>query len=180
MAVLTQNTSASNSRIISEATVPKGSYAAICLDVEDNFGVERLKYGSETEKEKIDTTTFYFGIKKGPECYVIRSKPFKLSLHEKSALFQFLKQWANETPKPGFDTVSMQEQPAQITVEHTMSAKGRIYANISSISPIMEGLEKLVPKAAEFAKLLKPQEKKVDPVDSGNWADAEEADEIPF
>ena len=172
MAVLTQNTSSSNSRIVSEATVPKGSYAAICLDVEDNFGVERLKYGSETEKEKIDTTTFYFGIKKGPECYVIRSKPFKLSLHEKSALFQFL--------KPGFDTVSMQGQPAQITVEHTMSAKGRIYANISSISPIMEGLEKLVPKAAEFAKLLKPQEKKVDPVDNVNWADGEGSDEIPF
>jgi hypothetical protein len=180
MAVLTQNTGASNSRIISETTVPKGSYIAVCIEVEDNFGVERLKYGSETEKEFIDTTTFYFGLKKGPDLHVIRSKPFKLSLHEKSALFQFLKQWNNDTPKPGFDTVSMKAQPAQITVEHTMSAKGRIYANISSISPIMEGLEKMVPPAKEFAGLLKPEAKKATPIENTSWADPEEPDEIPF
>jgi hypothetical protein len=173
MAVLTQQTSSSNSRIISEATVPKGSYVAICLDVEDNFGVERLKYGSETEKELIDTTTFYFGVKKGSDNYVIRSKAFKLSLHEKSSLFQFLKAWNNEPPKPGFDTVSMKNQSAQILVEHNMSNKGRIYANISSVSPIMEGLEKMVPKPKEFVALLKPQLPKQPDFDP-------EADEIPI
>ena len=104
---------------------------------------------------------------------MIRSKPFKLSLHEKSALFQFLKQWCNEPPKAGFDTVAMTNQPAQITVEHSMSAKGRIYANISSISPIMEGLEKMVPKPKEFVGLLKPQVRKVEEIDM-------EADEIPI
>ena len=174
MAVLKESSNAAgNSRILSEATVPKGSYIAVCLDVEDQFGVERFKFGSDTEKELIDTTTFYFGLKKGSDNYVIRSKPFKLSLHEKSALFQFLKQWNNETPKPGFDTVSMTGHPAQITVEHSMSNKGRIYANISSISPIMEGLEKMVPKLKEFTGLLKPQAKK-------DEQSEEEADEIPF
>lgn len=177
MAVLTQNTTSSASRITSETTVPKGSYIAVCLDVEDNFGVERLKYGSETEKELIDTTTFYFGLKKGPDAHVIRSKAFKLSLHEKSALFQFLKQWNNDTPKAGFDTVSQKGIPAQITVEHSMSAKGRIYANISSIQPIMEGLEKMVPAPKEFVGLLKPQvpAKRVEPE-----PDIEDTDEIPF
>jgi hypothetical protein len=176
MAVLKESTSAAgNSRILSEATVSKGSYIAVCLDVEDQFGVERLKFGSDTEKEFIDTTTFYFGLKKGSDFFVIRSKAFKLSLHEKSALFQFLKQWNNETPKPGFDTVSMTGHPAQITVEHNMSNKGRIYANISSISPIMEGLEKMVPKAKEFAALLAPQVKKAEPEQ-----ESEKADEIPF
>lgn len=176
MAVLTQATSTGGvSRILSEAQVPKGSYIAVCLDVEDNFGVERFKFGSETEKELIDTTTFYFGLKKGSESFVIRSKPFKLSLHEKSALFQFLKQWNNEVPKPGFDTVSMIGHPAQLTVEHNMSNKGRIYANISSISPIMEGLEKMVPKAKEFVGLLAPQVKKTVSVQQ-----EEEPDEISF
>lgn len=175
MAVLTQNTTPSASRITSETTVPKGSYIAVCLDVEDNFGVERLKYGSDTEKELVDTTTFYFGLKKGSDAHVIRSKAFKLSLHEKSALFQFLKQWNNDTPKAGFDTVSQKGLPAQITVEHTMSAKGRIYANISSISPIMEGLEKMVPPAKEFVGLLKPQAPK-----QAAAADTDDGDEIPF
>lgn len=174
MAVLNQ-TQSGGSRINSEAVVPKGSYIALCIDVEDNFGVERFKFGSETEKEVIDTTTFYFGLKKGSDAYVIRSKPFKLSLHEKSALFQFLKQWQNEAPKAGFDTVTLTGHPAQITVEHSMSNKGRIYANISSISPIMEGLEKMVPALADFKGLLQPQTKK-------NVANQEEneSDEIPF
>jgi hypothetical protein len=177
MAVLTQNTTPSASRITSETTVPKGSYIAVCLDVEDNFGVERLKYGSDTEKELIDTTTFYFGLKKGPDAHVIRSKAFKLSLHEKSALFQFLKQWNNEAPKAGFDTVSQKWVAAQITVEHSMSTKGRIYANISSISPIMEGLEKMVPPVKDFAALLRPQLPSVKAVIS---AIEDAGDEIPF
>jgi len=174
MAVLTQK-SESTSRIKSDALIPKGSYIALCIDVEDQFNVERLKYGSETEKELVDLTIFYFGIKKGSDNWVIRSKPFKLSLHEKSALFQFLRQWRNETPKAGFDTVSMLGQAAQITIEHSMSAKGRVYANISGISPIMEGLEKMIPKAKDFAGLLEPQAKFV-----SNPVQVDESDEIPF
>lgn len=177
MAVLTQQKTQNESRIQSEALVPKGSHVAICIDVEDQFGVERLKYGSETEKEIVDLTIFYFGLKKGPDSFVIRSKGFKLSLHEKSALFQFLKSWRNESPLAGFDTVSMIGQPAQITVEHGMSNKGRTYANISSISPLMEGLEKMVPKAKEFAKLLKPQEPKAQVVTP---TVEDDGDEIPF
>lgn len=167
MAVLKNTPQKSESRILSEALVPKGSYVATCLDVEDQFGVERLKYGSESEKEIVDLTTFYFGVKKGSECYVIRSKPFKLSLHEKSALFQFLKTWLNEAPTVGFDTLTMQGKAAQMTIDHTMSGKGKVYANIVSIAPVMEGLEKMVPPAKEFAKLLKPQA-------------VAETDEIPF
>jgi hypothetical protein len=157
MAVLTNAPQKSESRILSEALVPKGSYVAICLDVEDQFGVERMKYGSDTEKEVVDLTTFYFGVRKGAESFVIRSKPFKLSLHEKSALYQFLKTWLNEAPTAGLDTLKMKGAGAQMTIDHNMSAKGRVYANIVSIAPVMEGLEKLVPPAEEFAKLLKPQ-----------------------
>jgi hypothetical protein len=179
MAVLTLKKTQNESRILSEALVPKGTHIAVCIDVEDQFGVERFKYGSETEKELVDLTIFYFGIKKGPDMYVIRSKGFKLSLHEKSALFQFLKGWNNEVPKPGFDTLSMVGHPAQISIEHGMSNKGRTYANISSISPIMEGLEKMVPKAKEFAKLLKPLEKKASVMAPVQNAE-EDQDEIPF
>ena len=175
MAVL-QETQNNNSRIVSDKQVPKGSYIAVCIDVEDNFGVQRPKFDDPTQFEIIDTTTFYFGLKKGSELFVIRSKPFKLSLHEKSALFQFLKQWNNEPPKAGFDTLAMINQGAQLTVEHNMSNKGRIYANISSIAPIMEGLEKMTPVPKEFVGLLQPKVKKAPAPEP----EADEADEIPF
>lgn len=173
MAIL-RETKANASRIKSDELAPKGTFIAVCLDTEDAFGVQRPKFDDPSQMETVDLTWFYFGyLVKGKKA-VIKSKPFKLSLHEKSALFAFLKSWRGEAPKQGFDTETLRGAGAQITVDHGVSAKGRTYANIISISPLIEGLEKNVPAAAEFAALLEPQAPKVD------MAALEDDDKIPF
>lgn len=172
MAIL-RETKNNASRILSEDLAPKGTFIAVCIDVEDAFGVQRPKFDDPTQMETVDLTWFYFGYRaKGGKLAVIKSKPFKLSLHEKSALFQFLKSWKGEPPKAGFDTETLRGHGAQITVDHGVSQKGRTFANIVSISPLIEGLEKNVPGVAEFATLLAPQESAA--------TTAEDEDRIPF
>lgn len=172
MAIL-RETKSNASRILSDELAPKGTFIAVCLDVEDAFGVQRPKFDDPTQMETVDLTWFYFGYRaKGGKMAVIKSKPFKLSLHEKSALFQFLKSWKGEAPKAGLDTETLRGHGAQITVDHGVSQKGRTFANIISISPLIEGLEKNVPGVHEFAALLEPQQ----PASANNPDD----DRIPF
>lgn len=157
MAIL-RETKNNASRIKSDELAPKGTFIAVCIDVEDAFGVQRPKFDDPTQMETVDLTWFYFGYRaKGGHKVVIKSKPFKLSLHEKSALFGFLKSWNAESPKAGFDTETMRGRGAQITVDHGVSQKGRTFANIISISPLLEELEKNLPGIHEFAGLLEPQ-----------------------
>lgn len=166
----------SSSRIRIEGLVPKGTYIATCIAIEDQFGVQRAKYDDPTTLETVNLTSFYFGLKnKQGEMFLIRSKPFKMSLHEKSALFQFLKSWTAEPPRPGFDTETMVGKGAQITIEHGMSQKGRTFANIGAISPVMEGLEgKVVPMEA-YLPYLDPVGGVATPATT-----IDESDEVPF
>lgn len=153
MAIL--NAPKSFSRILIEGIVPKGTYIATCIEVEDAFGVQRPLYDDPTIMETVDLTSFYFGMKnKAGEMFIIKSRAFKLSLHEKSALFQFLKAWNGEPPQAGFDTECMIGKGAQISVEHSVSQKGKTFANIGTISPVLEGLEgKVVSKDAYLPNL---------------------------
>lgn len=160
-----------SSRIKVEGLPAKGTHVATCIDVEDAFNVVRPTFDDPSKLETVDLTTFYFGFRtKGGELNVIKSKGFKLSLHEKSALFKFLKSWNAEAPRAGFDTATMKGQGAQITVEHGVSSKGRTFANIVSVTPVMEGLEKLVLPVATYEALLEPQAA----------AEATDDDAIPF
>lgn len=177
MAILReQNNNAS--RIKSDELPPKGTVLAVCIDVEDAYGVQRPKFDDPTQMETVDLTWFYFGYRSRAGKHIIKSKPFKLSLHEKSALFQFLKSWRAEAPKAGFDTETLRGTGAQITVDHGVSMKGRTFANIIGISPVMEGLEGNVPTVADFAGLLVPQAPAIPPAAAAQLA--EDPDEIPF
>jgi hypothetical protein len=166
MAILKENRP--KSRIKLDNIPAKGTHIATCIEVEDLMNFERPTFDDPSKTEIVDLTRFYFGFRvKGGETFVIRSKGFKLSLHEKSALFQFLKNWNGVPPKPGFDTLTMKGAGAQITIEHVLSAKGRTFANIATIAPVMEGLENLVLGADVFAQYLEP-------------LSDEPADDLPF
>ena len=80
----------------------------------------------------------------------------KISGHEKSALVQFVRQWLGDAPPTGFDTDTLKGAGAQITVALQMAGNGKTYANIASIGPVMEGLEKSVPDADRFMQYLEP------------------------
>ena len=153
MAKLGQNTSngSGGSRAKNTETPPKGTFIALCLGSDEEYGVTRKKFDSE-EEETVDLISFYFGYKlKSGEPFVIRSRRMKLSGHEKSALFQFVANWIGERPTADFDTQTLHGRPAQITVAHEVSvSSGKTYANLKSATPLMDGLEAAVPPARLF------------------------------
>jgi hypothetical protein len=127
----------------------KGTYVAVCLDVIDQYNVERRKYESE-EMETVNLTRFVFGVKlKDGSLRKIASKPMKISNHENSALRAFLVSWLGEAPKPNFETETLKGRPGYITVVED-NRGDRTYMNIGTISEVMEELMGKVPKVEDF------------------------------
>jgi len=127
----------------------KGTYVAVCLDVIDQYNVERRKYESE-EMETVNLTRFVFGVKlKDGSLRKIPSKPMKISNHENSALRAFLVSWLGEAPKANFETADLKGKPAYITVVED-SRGDKTYMNIGTISEVMEELIGKAPKVEDF------------------------------
>jgi hypothetical protein len=82
-------------------------------------------------------------------------------------------------PQAGFDTETMRGAGAQITVEHGLSSKGKIYANIGSISPVMDGLETKILPVEMFRDYLEPQASTA-PLAPKNSVEIDSDDQIPF
>ena len=174
MAILNAENSKKQSRILITGLPPKGGYVATCIDIEDEYNVVRPRFDDPTTTETVNLTSFYFGIKiKTGEAFVIRSKRMKISLHEKSALYGFLAAWLGEPPKPGMDTAMLVGAGGQISITHTQSQKSaQMFANIGTISPVMEDLKSKILPIKSFDGCLAPQiaGASIDP----------ETDEIPF
>jgi hypothetical protein len=130
---------------------PKGTYLAVCLDVVDQYGVERNKWKSE-ERETVNLTWFIFGVKlKNGELRKIRTHNLgmKISNDPKSTLHQFLASWLGEAPKSGFDTATLKGKGAQLTVVERESGD-KTYMNIGTCTEVMEELQGKVPKVEDF------------------------------
>ena len=139
MAVLQAQADNSNGFDI-EALAPEGDYVATCLDIQDEFGVIRRKYQSE-ETEEQDVTRMLFGFKgKDNQLHKIQTWEMKISGSPKSKLFNFLSDWIGQAPQMGWDYCSMKGQGAVIRVEHKTSQLGKVYAVISTISPVKTSL----------------------------------------
>ena len=90
---------------------------------------------------------FLFGLSDGN---IIQTGEMVISLHEKSKLFKTLTSWNGTMPFSGFDTESQVGKGATLNILRKTSAKGREYADISAIMPIMAGMEAQVPDRARF------------------------------
>jgi len=158
MAILKSETKAPKSRILIPELPPKGVHICTCLEIEDELNFERPKFDDPTQIEVVDLTSFYFGFKlKTGEAFAIRSRRMKISLHEKSSLYSFLSSWLGTNPKGGFDTASLIGQGAQISISHQLSTKGtQTFANISTISPVMEDLKGKVLAIGAFKGIIAP------------------------
>jgi len=135
---------------------PKGIHLAVCLDVVDTYNDRVLKHGAPYGSEKEDDyeyknrERFIFGVKcKDGSLRKIASKPFPISLHEKSGLRAFLTSWLGESPKDGFDTATLKGKGAQLTLIERGEGD-KTYINIGTISEVMEELKGKVPSADEF------------------------------
>ena len=125
------------------ALAPAGTYVATCLDVQDQFGVDRPKFENPQETEKLDVTRFLFGFKgQDGRPYKVQSFEFRISGSPKSNLFKFLTAWLGNPPKYGWDYCELRGQGSMITGAHKQSRDGSTtYANIVGISPVIDQLE---------------------------------------
>ncbi|MCC5849951.1 MAG: hypothetical protein JJU29_17835 [Verrucomicrobia bacterium] len=65
----------------------------------------------------------------------------KISGHEKSALFGFLKSLLGRAPKMGWDYLELKGHRCLITVEHQQRRDGQgVFAAIASLSPLPQGM----------------------------------------
>jgi hypothetical protein len=122
-------------------------YLAVCLDVKDSFGITRPKYDNPGELETLDVCRFLFGTQDGQ---LVQTGEMKISTHEKSNLTKALTSWTGSPQGAGFDTESLKGKGAMINIVHETSKKGRVYADIKSITPVMAGMEAQVPQASNF------------------------------
>ena len=124
-----------------------GQYLAVCLDVKDSFGIQRPAYEDPTRIETLDVCRFLFGTQDGQ---IIQTGEMKISAHEKSKLVGVLTSWLGSNPGAGFDTESLRGKGAMINVVQKTSQKGRTYSDITSVTPVMAGMEAQVPQASQF------------------------------
>jgi hypothetical protein len=124
-----------------------GQYLAVCLDVKDSFGIQRPAYEDPTRIETLDVCRFLFGTQDGQ---MVQTGEMKLSSHEKSKLVGVLTSWLGSNPGAGFDTESLRGKGCMINIVQKTSQKGTVYSDITSITPVMAGMEAQVPQPSQF------------------------------
>ncbi len=133
---------------------PSGPSIATCLEIQDQFGVERPKFENPAEKETLDITRFLFGFRgQDGRIYRVQTHEFRISGSPKSNLFKFLTAWLGHPPKYGWDYCELKGAGAMITVGQKTSRDGtRTFANIVGIAPVIDQLKSQVLPLAAFAK----------------------------
>lgn len=137
MAIITKIT---DTRFEIEALPPTGSYIATCLDINDQFGVQRPNFDNPQLMESRDATRFLFGFRGADEqLHKVESFEFRISGSPKANLMKFLNAWLGKPAEYGWDYCELKGQGALIAVAHKPNADGsRIFANIVDIKPVGE------------------------------------------
>jgi hypothetical protein len=109
--------------------------------------IQRPSYEDPSIIETKNFTRFLFGLTDGT---MIQTGEMTISLNEKSKLFKTLTSWNGTMPFSGFDTETMVGKGATLNIIHKTSQKGREYADISAIMPVMAGMENQIPDRSRF------------------------------
>jgi len=126
---------------------PQGQTFAVCLAVKDSMNIQRPSYEDPSIIETKNFCRFLFGLTDGT---MIQTGEMVISLHEKSKLFKTLTSWNGTMPFSGFDTETMVGKGATLNIINKVSQKGREYADISAIMPVMAGMENQIPDKSRF------------------------------
>lgn len=117
---------------------PEYDGQAVCVDVTP-LKKTQSTYG---ERESFRLVLETLERKQNGSPYLVFSRTFTASLHEKAALRAFLKQWFGRDLTTAelaeFDTESLIGRPARVAVVHT-EYNGTVYANIGLIRPDKSG-----------------------------------------
>lgn len=134
---------------------PAGMFQGVCCEVLDlGFSEKRYKDDKGVEQPRnVHEIQYVFQLNKvDPETgkrYEVRSRQLNLNLSDKATLRDFLRQWRGhdltdaEKLTPGVD-VDLKGRNAMINVIHNKSGD-KTYANIASITPLMEGMTDIAP-----------------------------------
>ena len=128
---------------------PAGTFLAVCCGVKDTFDVERPTFDDPNVMETVDLTRFLFGLQDGS---MIQTGEMKITGHERSNLVKFLTGWLGRPPQMdgSWDYCEMIGQGAVLSVAQKVSRKGRTYADVQGVTPVMEQLAEQVPQAGQF------------------------------
>ena len=129
--------------------IPTGNYPARCFSMIHIGTIEETILGQTKILNKVritwelPTELKVFKEENGEQPMVI-SKEFNLSLHEKSTLRNFLKNWRGkdftEEEAKAFDVTKLIGVPCMLNITHKKSKDGqRVYAEIGSISAMPKG-----------------------------------------
>ena len=130
--------------------IPSGSYAARCYSMVHMGTIEENIMGTLKKLNKVritwelPTELKVFKEENGEQPLVI-SKEFTLSLHEKSTLRGFLKNWRGkdftDEEAKSFDIEKLISAPCMLNITHKTKKDGSgVYAEIGSISTMPKGL----------------------------------------
>jgi len=61
-----------------------------------------------------------------------------------------LTSWLGSNPGAGFDTETLRGKGCMINIIQKTSQKGTVYSDITSITPVMQGMEAQVPQPTQF------------------------------
>lgn len=123
-----------------EALAPAGTHIATCLEINDQFGVQRPNFDNPFILEPRDVTRFLFGFRT-PDGgrYLVESFEFRISGSPKANLMKFLASWLGRRPEFGWDYCELKGQGALIEVARKASTDGvRTFANITALQPVPE------------------------------------------
>ena len=148
--------------VIKDDVCPPGQYAARCIDIKEEYGVKVQKFQSE-ETELQDRIAFLFECVDEDGKSLIATRPMKISGHEKSALFAFLKGWLGKAPAYGMDTDTLKGHPALLTVVEKKSNSGKVYTVLDAVVPLPKAMKAMLDAAPATAK-----------------AEEEESADVPF
>lgn len=117
---------------------PEYDGQAVCVDVTPLKKTQSAYGEKETFRIVFETTE----LRQNGSPYLLFSRSFTPSLHEKAALRAFLKQWFGRdlttAEQNEFDTESLIGRPARVSVLHS-EYNGTVYANIGLIRPDKSG-----------------------------------------
>jgi len=145
MAILASTNGGTNYEPIASGSYPARCYSMVHLGtIEENILGTVKKLNKVRITWELPTELKVFKEENGEQPHVL-SKEFTLSLHEKSTLRSFLKNWRGkdftEEEAKSFDVEKLIGAPCMLNITHKKSKDGtRTYAEIGSISTLPKGL----------------------------------------
>lgn len=127
------------------APAPEGTHQAVCVDVID-LGLKETPWGP---KRKIEIRWQIGEAMENGKPFLI-NKRYTASLYEKAVLSHDLQAWRGkaftEGELAGFDVEAVVGANCLVSIVHKKDAKGRTWANVVSLAPLIKGMPKIAAK----------------------------------